>query len=359
MSFEYNDEGIRTSKTVNGVETTYYVNGGQIAAEKTGTRTIVYIYDATGTPIGMMYRATSYAENTWDIFWYEKNLQGDIIAVYNSAGTKVATYTYTDAWGNHSVSYSNGGASTGVIYNPFRYRSYYYDSDLGMYYLQSRYYDANICRFINADCYVSTGQGILSVNMYAYCGNNPVMGYDPTGHWDWGGVILGAGIIAGTIYLAAKGLLFDPTTIAGCLSTGGVMVYAAATDSQMVIDITGAQQSTIPFYGKSGGTILIDFNKDEMFLYGHVGFGAGYSTGVSYSVGLVSNYEKPEDYSRHFIGGSIGGEFGVNHCWSPEYGYFDAPKATSLTFSKSPGISMGAEYDFYSDPIPLFSWGGN
>ena len=183
MSFEYNDEGIRTSKTVNGVETVYYVNGGQIVAEKTGTRTIVYIYDASGTPIGMMYRTTSYAENIWDVFWYEKNLQGDIIAVYNSAGTKVATYTYSDAWGNHSVSYTNGGDSTGAIYNPFRYRSYYYDSDLGMYYLQSRYYDANICRFINADCYVSTGQGILSVNMYAYCGNNPVMGYDPFGMW--------------------------------------------------------------------------------------------------------------------------------------------------------------------------------
>lgn len=60
-----------------------------------------------------------------------------------------------------------------------------------MYYLQSRYYDPNTCRFINADGYVSTGQGILGNNMFAYCGNNPVMGYDPTGHWDWGGVIVG------------------------------------------------------------------------------------------------------------------------------------------------------------------------
>ena len=91
MSFEYNEEGIRTSKTVNGVETVYYVNGGQIVAEKTDTRTIVYIYDASGAPIGMMYRTTSYAENTWDIFWYEKNLQGDIVAVYNASGIKVAT----------------------------------------------------------------------------------------------------------------------------------------------------------------------------------------------------------------------------------------------------------------------------
>ena len=359
MSFEYNDEGIRKSKTVNGVETVYYVNGGQIVAEKTGTRTIVYIYDASGAPIGMMYRTTSYAEGTFDVFWYEKNLQGDIVAVYNSSGTKLVTYDYYDAWGNYTVSYSNSGATTGAQYNPFRYRGYYHDTDLGMYYLQSRYYDAKVCRFISADSYTSTGQGILSTNMYAYCENNPVMGYDPTGHWDWGGVILGAGIIAGTIYLAAKGLLLDPTVIAGCLTTGGVMIYAAATDSVMVLDLSGTQQAARPIYGKAGGTLLIDFNKDEMFLYGHVGVGVGYSTGVAYSVGIVTNYENPEDYSKHFIGGSIGGEIGVNHCWSPDYKHCEAPQATSLTFTKSPGITIGAEYDFYSNPIPVFSWGGN
>ena len=184
MSFEYNDEGIRTSKTVNGVETTYYVNGGQIVAESNNSRTIVYIYDATGAPIGMMYRAPSYAANTWDVFWYEKNLQGDIIAIYNASGTKVATYTYSDAWGNHSVSYSNGGGSTGAQYNPFRYRGYYYDSDLGMYYLQSRYYDAKICRFLNADIYVSTGQGIIGFNMFAYCRNQSPTRVDDEGTVD-------------------------------------------------------------------------------------------------------------------------------------------------------------------------------
>ena len=185
MSFAYNDEGIRTSKTVNGVTTTYYVNGGQIVAESNNSRTIVYIYDASGAPIGMMYRTPSYAANTWDTFWYEKNLQGDIIAVYNSSGTKLISYNYSDAWGNYTVSYSNGGGSTGAIHNPFKYRGYYYDTDLGMYYLQSRYYDAKICRFISADSYISTGQGILGNNMFAYCNNNPVNYYDPCGNKFW------------------------------------------------------------------------------------------------------------------------------------------------------------------------------
>ena len=129
----------------------------------------------------MMYRTTSYAEGAFDVFWYEKNLQGDIVAVYNSSGIKLVTYDYYDAWGNYTVSYSNSGASTGVQYNPFRYRGYYYDTDLGMYYLQSRYYDAKICRFISADGYVSTGQGLLGNNMFAYCNNNPVNNVDPTG----------------------------------------------------------------------------------------------------------------------------------------------------------------------------------
>ena len=181
MSFTYNDEGIRTSKTVNGVKHTYYLNGSQIVAEQWSDKLIVYLYDAIGAPMGMMYRTTAYAEEQWDVFWFEKNLQGDIVAVYNSEGNNVVTYYYYNAWGNHMVSYTNGGNSTGAQYNPFRYRGYYYDTDLGMYYLQSRYYDARIGRFINADGYVSTGQGLTGNNMFAYCGNDPVNYVDPNG----------------------------------------------------------------------------------------------------------------------------------------------------------------------------------
>ena len=90
------------------------------------------------------------------------------------------SYTY-DAWGNFTTLYHNGGAITTATNNPYTYRGYYYDADLELYYLQSRYYDSNTCRFINADCYVSTGQGILGYNMFAYCGNNPVMRVDPNG----------------------------------------------------------------------------------------------------------------------------------------------------------------------------------
>ena len=156
-------------------------------------RTIVYIYDATGDPIGMLYRTPSYAANTFDVFWYEKNLQGDIVAVYDSTGTKLVSYNYTDAWGNHSISYSNGGASTGAQYNPFRYRGYYYDTDLYMYYLQSRYYDSKICRFISADCAsitAATPYALTDKNLYAYCDNNPVVRVDEDGEF-WQAMLFG------------------------------------------------------------------------------------------------------------------------------------------------------------------------
>jgi len=99
-------------------------------------------------------------------------------------GEKIGTYTY-DAWGNFTVTLAstNTSAENEIVntYNPFRYRGYYYDVETGLYYLQSRYYNPAWGRFINADGYVSTGQGLLGNNMFAYCGNNPTMNVDFSG----------------------------------------------------------------------------------------------------------------------------------------------------------------------------------
>ena len=181
LEFTYNDEGIRTSKTVNGSKHTYYLNGSQIIAEEFGSTLLVYLYDAEGSPIGMQYRTSSFAEGVFETYWFEKNLQGDIVAVYDERGVKQISYTY-DAWGNFQIEfYDECTYSDNVVLNPFLYRGYYYDAELGMYYLQSRYYDPVIGRYINADGYISTGQGLLGYNMYAYCGNNPVNRVDPEG----------------------------------------------------------------------------------------------------------------------------------------------------------------------------------
>ena len=100
-----------------------------------------YLYDETGAPIGMQYRTSNYASQMFDAYFFEKNVQGDIIGVYNSTEKKIGTYKY-DAWGNCTFMIrSNINSLENLIvsrYNPFRYRGYYYDVETGLYYLQSR-----------------------------------------------------------------------------------------------------------------------------------------------------------------------------------------------------------------------------
>ena len=242
-SFTYNDEGIRTSKTKNGVTTNYYVSGSQIIAEETNNNLTVYIYDENGSPIGMQYHGASYAEDTWDVFWYEKNLQGDVVAIYDKAGTKLISYTY-DAWGNWMVYPHNGGYSTAAFNNPFRYRGYYYDTDLGLYYLGSRYYDIDTGRFINADNQLSTGSDLTGMNLFAYCGNNPVNRIDPTGeawwHWALGAAVVAVAAVATVVTCGG----FAAAATAVCMVGSGV---AAATTASTVA--AGAFIGSATVYG--------------------------------------------------------------------------------------------------------------
>ena len=144
-------------------------------------------------------------------YLFAKNLQGDVAAIYRSDYTEakgyyptlVASYEY-DPWGKvTSVKGSSGAILSLDAYpnhiahvNPIRYRGYYYDTETGFYYLQSRYYDPAISRFINADSYGSTGQGFLGTNMFAYCLNNPVNLTDPSGHFGVAAAIIASAIVA-------------------------------------------------------------------------------------------------------------------------------------------------------------------
>ena len=166
---------------MNGVEHIYTLSGTQIISEAWGTNLLIYLYNESGSPIGMQYRNDAYAADTFFTFFFEKNLQGDITAVYNENGVKVLSYTY-DAWGNHTTTWHTGmGTDLFADYNPFRYRGYYYDTETGWYYLQSRYYNPAWGRFLNADGYVNANGDLIGFNMYAYCGNNPIMFTDPFG----------------------------------------------------------------------------------------------------------------------------------------------------------------------------------
>ena len=169
-SYSYNADGLRTGRT-DGTNTYQYVyTGGQLSAMYHEGTKYFFHYDGS-TPVAMCIGGTP--------FYYAVNINGDVVAIFDKDGNRVVEYTY-DAWGN-ILSVSGSMADTIGAINPLRYRGYVYDRETGLYYLQSRYYSPKTGRFLNADGYTSTGQGILGNNMFAYCDNNPVCYIDPTG----------------------------------------------------------------------------------------------------------------------------------------------------------------------------------
>jgi RHS repeat-associated protein len=171
ISYTYNTDGMRTCKNVGGTKTYYYYDdSNNLVGLTQGSTTMFFYYDSDNSPVSMSYNGTMY--------YYVKDLQGDIVKIINKNGTVYGTYTY-DSWGN--IVSSTGDSSVSRL-NPLRYRGYVYDNDTKLYYLQSRYYDPAIGRFVNPDVYFDTDTGtLLSTNMYSYCENNPIISRDLDG----------------------------------------------------------------------------------------------------------------------------------------------------------------------------------
>ena len=172
ISYTYDMAGVRSSKTVGSTKYDFTTLSGLVTRQTGGGKTIDFVYDENNQPLAMKYNGK--------VYYYVLNAQGDVVRIVDGSRNVVASYSY-DPWGKII---SSSGTLANV--NPLRYRGYYYDSETGFYYLQSRYYDPAIGRFINADSYASTDMvGLLSTNMFSYCENNPVMRVDPTGELFW------------------------------------------------------------------------------------------------------------------------------------------------------------------------------
>ena len=199
-SYTYDETGIRTSKTVNGVTTYFNTKDGVILSQTDGTNTMYFQYDTSGTPLGFVLNGTQY--------FYITNQMGDVLAITDTNGDIVANYEY-DAWGKVLT------ADTDIAkQNPIRYRGYYYDNETGYYYLQSRYYDSNICRFINADLHeiVNVTKDICTgINLFSYCNNNPINNSDPDAHFTLvvvAGVSISAGAVAAIVAVFSFAFLY-------------------------------------------------------------------------------------------------------------------------------------------------------
>ena len=173
---------VRTTKIAGNEKHEYVTQNGKVVRELVTNKTtgafircLDFLYDESGKPFAMR-RYWDASLSSYGTYHYVLNAQGDVVQINYQGGEVKATYTY-DAWGR--VLTADGELAA---MNPIRYRGYYYDTDTGFYYLQSRYYDPIIKRFLNADSYESTGQGFIGTNMFAYCNNNPVTHTDTAGY---------------------------------------------------------------------------------------------------------------------------------------------------------------------------------
>ena len=275
-------------------------------------------------------------------YYYVKNIQGDIIAILDTNGTAVATYSY-DPYGN--VLTATGDLAE---VNPLRYRGYYYDSETGLYYLQSRYYDPELGRFLNADAFASTGQGVLGNNMFAYCWNNPVMGYDPSGMINWGGVLAGLviGVIAVAAIVATIATAGAASPVVAAVGTAVGTAVSAALVETVVVTTIGAYCEAPVVYdvcvvtgnNRSGCSVVYDYNTDITDVYLHEGAQNKPELGVTYGAGFVGNYDEPGQYAGAFVDVSYsvdykGANIGVDACTSPGNIYGEGGESYAVLFT--------------------------
>ena len=208
-SYTYDVDGLRLSKTVDGKTTKHVWDGNrQLVADVLDSE----LYSANcylrGTNLVATYSYQNGEKSGYT--YYTQNAHGDVVNLTDSTGEITKSYTY-DAFG---VEKNIDDSDT----NAFRYCGEYYDSETGTIYLRARYYDPTTGRFISRDSYAGKNEDPLSLNLYTYCHNNPIIGTDPSGHFILTAIIVGA--------------------VAGAVISGGVSLYHEAKSSGGIKNMT-------------------------------------------------------------------------------------------------------------------------
>ena len=237
-SYDYNERGIRNKKTVNGVTTTFQLDGSKIVSENRNGTVQSYFYDENGSVLGITYGGENY--------YFRKNFRGDVLAILTASGEVVVEYSY-DPWGN-ILAVTGSLASTLGADNPFRYRGYYYDTESCFYYLNSRYYDAKVCRYLNADSVIAgVGGSVQGYNLFAYSFNNPVNMSDSSGQWpQW--IKNAASAVVNAVKKAAV------TVVNTVKKAATTVVNAAKSVVSSVTNIVKASLNSLPSKGEPGSS---------------------------------------------------------------------------------------------------------
>ncbi len=169
ITYKYDSNGLRTQKDDKNCTTCYYYDSKNnlIGIHYKLAPVLYFYYDSNGNVTSFSFNDTMY--------YYVKNLQGDVVKIIDKSGREVVTYTY-DAWGK-ILNQTDSTIYNLANLNPFKYRSYVYDNESGLYYLQNRYYDPVTGRFLNADDdtkHLKFTINVLCSNLYIYCCNNTV-----------------------------------------------------------------------------------------------------------------------------------------------------------------------------------------
>ncbi len=266
ITYTYNDEGIRIKKViVEGVVeivTDYYLSGDKVVLEKTNDCVILYTYDVDGSLISFNYAGTEY--------FYVKDIFGNIVRIIDATGSTLVEYQY-DAYGNILYTLDNSGTLNLSHINPYRYRFYRYDEEISYYYCNARYYQPLIGRWLNADhVRFLDPEGTGGLNLFGYCGNNPVMKVDPSGEILISTLVMIACIVIGTIaggvvannIAKSYGLSGDNLVLATILgaTAGGLLGYLVAPIVTTLITSIGPIGGGLTFAGDLGftGGIIIE-----------------------------------------------------------------------------------------------------
>ena len=229
---EYNTSGIRTKRVSEEKTYNYIYAGDKLMRMTVGNDTLDFNYDVNGVPLTMTYNGT--------VYYYTTNLQGDVISLERADGGGGAQYAY-DAWGNIIAM-----SGTLAELNPLRYRGYVYDQETGFYYLNSRYYDPAVGRFINPDAAIGQVGNIKGNNMFTYALNNPVMYSDLTGNWPkLSTVLAGVAAVAAIVAVAAAvvatcGAAIPAVAAGGSLALGLSAGSAASAIATTALAVAGA-----------------------------------------------------------------------------------------------------------------------